>query len=147
MLWRVHPAAGVDTAQTQAEQSGTSLHCKWAASLSTSQSLTAEHMWAVATATHLWAGVCGKVKGHGSKTLIYSQPCLIKPQARAAVELETQRTQLQAAAEAAAARQREVEAQNKLLHERLEKIEAGQASGDVPTPGEPEFLQSLHMCD
>lgn len=51
------------------------------------------------------------------------------------MELETQRAQLQGAAEAAAARQREVEAQNKLLHERLEKIEAGQASGDVPSPG------------
>ena len=57
-------------------------------------------------------------------------------QARAAVELETQRAQLQGAAEAAAARQREVEAQNKLLHQRLESVEAGQASGDVPAPGD-----------
>lgn len=61
---------------------------------------------------------------------------LLNLQAREAVELETQRAQLQGAAEAAADRQRVVEAQNKLLHERLEKIEAGQASGDVLAPGE-----------
>lgn len=56
-------------------------------------------------------------------------------QARAAVELEAQRAQLQGAADAATGRQAEVEAQNKLLHEQLQRMTAGQASGDVPSPG------------
>ncbi len=57
-------------------------------------------------------------------------------QARAAVEMEAQRAQLQGAADSAASRQAEVEAQNALLHEQLQRMTAGQASGDVPSPGE-----------
>ena len=51
--------------------------------------------------------------------------------------MEAQRADLQGRADAAAARQREMESQNALLHAQLQKMTEAQGSGDVPSAGAP----------
>ena len=51
------------------------------------------------------------------------------------MEMEAKRVQLQGAADAAAAKQAQLEQQNKLLHDQMQKLTEATASGAVPSAG------------